>query len=109
MCARDSSQNYDNYSFLIAGRKSYIYVFVCGQTWVRGGLHSLWSCRLCIYVCMHVCTNTRYVHIILQDGKNSKKQEVLVGVIDINDSPPAFVRAEGQAVEEGLPAVSIWL
>ena len=33
-------------------------------------------------------------------------QEIQIGVLDVNDSPPEFVRALPMYMDEGVPAVS---
>lgn len=46
---------------------------------------------------------------LLQDGKNEKRQEVQIGVIDINDSPPYFVRARQNIIPEGYTPVRTFM
>ncbi|KAK7507306.1 hypothetical protein BaRGS_00001241 [Batillaria attramentaria] len=40
------------------------------------------------------------VRLIASDGENEQPQEIQIGVDDINDSPPFFVRARGSVIDE---------
>ncbi|XP_070186154.1 cadherin-87A-like isoform X2 [Littorina saxatilis] len=46
------------------------------------------------------------IRLIANDGIHRIQQEIQIGVLDVNDSPPTFVKASGIVIKEGPPVGS---